>query len=1239
MAQSFPLEPDRPVADQTRTELTLARIGRAWSAAPLGREFTQALLDFLRSLASPSTLRSYSFSILEFFDWFQRRSGRIPTPAQVRRADAAEYAAWLRTRARGLQKWHLEKDPDRRLSLAIFNVVAARPGSGIDHIRGELLRLPGFATYSPFGRVLTVDHPDHVAKTGGLGKKLACLARVRTLKRTPSVAELRRGDPPLELEFADGRPVPFNQLGLTVPIPDDVFSYFPPEVTTPEGADRASTMATRLSALSSFWARLTDNGENTGSGEPLLRHNIWTAQLKDAARKAPSHQAAARARTTPSFELFLRLLATTFYRSHGAGPPALAAAKAVFWGKPEPPRLKEPSFGDLRDRALLVFMVQTGVRAKELSVLTRGDVTGSPPVVSVLGKRGKRRVLRVPPPAALTLGELFRKIRHRAGGESERGDRAKALLEPTAPLLPAVAYWGANDWKATETGLTRPGIAMVLRRRAQKAGIPAGSPEFARAHPHGLRHLFAKVAADTGTGIHRIQAMMGHSSAATTGRYMEERDPEKLVVEAFVRESEAAADVPEGLPDLPPSRTEGVPSITPPSPARRRSREEPRAPELSRPLPPPALTFGAGETGLPDVMDTVVVMEEIESPPARRLQAPSPSTTRLEDTEWIAQARGEPLSEKEKAAAQAKCAGISDSSLRNMCLIYLLHWGEKGNVQALKKSGGRPTAQESARRRSSEDFVGNVEEEWGDEDWEDEEDDWAPSELEDLEEGEGAIEVDEREFALVASDVAGRIFTGKESGLAWFYGPSGRLRPQMPLLSPRQVGACSSERKDEICRGLISLWREWFTEDTERAAGGATKSDALVAWIGEALDASRQLEAVVKERGAQWVAPAADWKDTRYRGRKASPSPRMVFREHLEKQILNWFRAVAWRHPGPKVLARDQVAEPWHTMEDPFSDLPRAERVEAEDWITSLAGGIPRSTERIFPASGGYSASRAQVARVLSSFCSFGGRLDEYRGRSAGPWKVATYLNSRDRSKVPSEVATAFAPYEEAARKAVDEATGGGEREFDLRAAYKARPERSRQKKFMAIVLDLFGERAFNDSALRNVARCGDTALAGFGPMFTYSEGTIRHDEDFKRGFADEYGTHSECVARRIARELWEMKKRAPSRADRPREVKTAAEVARLYKIPCTPRQEVELKSLVRRAEEPGGIFRAWHEGRPSLSPAQSRTEVQEMFAEMGEETRVASHADFARKVFTPNPRKMTFQLPSPIHFVLAVRN
>jgi site-specific recombinase XerD len=62
-------------------------------------------------------------------------------------------------------------------------------------------------------------------------------------------------------------------------------------------------------------------------------------------------------------------------------------------------------------------------------------------------------------------------------------------------------------------------VREMLPRRARKAGIEK------RVHAHGLRHTGASELAQEGVALIDIQQQLGHSSAATTDRYLHQLNP------------------------------------------------------------------------------------------------------------------------------------------------------------------------------------------------------------------------------------------------------------------------------------------------------------------------------------------------------------------------------------------------------------------------------------------------------------------------------------------------------------------------------------------------------------------------------------------------------------------------------------------------------------------------------------------------------------------------------------------
>ena len=66
-------------------------------------------------------------------------------------------------------------------------------------------------------------------------------------------------------------------------------------------------------------------------------------------------------------------------------------------------------------------------------------------------------------------------------------------------------------------------VRNLLKRLAQKAGIEK------RVNPHGMRHSFAGELLNEGIGLKHIQVSLGHSSIATTSKYLEKFNPRETI--------------------------------------------------------------------------------------------------------------------------------------------------------------------------------------------------------------------------------------------------------------------------------------------------------------------------------------------------------------------------------------------------------------------------------------------------------------------------------------------------------------------------------------------------------------------------------------------------------------------------------------------------------------------------------------------------------------------------------------
>jgi site-specific recombinase XerD len=206
---------------------------------------------------------------------------------------------------------------------------------------------------------------------------------------------------------------------------------------------------------------------------------------------------------------------------------------------PEPHHLQRDQIGALfsslpegrpnaqRDRALLLFLYNTGARAQEASDLRVAHVElGRRPAVRLHGKGDKWRECPLWAETAHQLRELLR-----SQGTEHR---------PDAPVF-ASRNRGA---------LTRFGIYKIVRRHAAPLDGPPLGPRARKVTPHVFRHTTAVHLLESGVEINVVRAWLGHASLTSTHRYAE--IPARLK-EAALRLCEAPfeSDPPRQVPRQP----------------------------------------------------------------------------------------------------------------------------------------------------------------------------------------------------------------------------------------------------------------------------------------------------------------------------------------------------------------------------------------------------------------------------------------------------------------------------------------------------------------------------------------------------------------------------------------------------------------------------------------------------------------------------------------------------------------
>lgn len=163
-----------------------------------------------------------------------------------------------------------------------------------------------------------------------------------------------------------------------------------------------------------------------------------------------------------------------------------------------------PGFRNVRDRAILMLMAETGVRAQELLGMRAEDVTPLDCVGVVnRGKGGDGRRVQF---SAATATELDRYMRL----------RARAGWRPSDPL-----------WIGKSRPLDYKGLARTLKKRAEKAGVSGF-------HLHRLRHTAAVRWLRAGGSESGLMAQAGWKSREMIDRYVKTA-AEELAAEEFRR--------------------------------------------------------------------------------------------------------------------------------------------------------------------------------------------------------------------------------------------------------------------------------------------------------------------------------------------------------------------------------------------------------------------------------------------------------------------------------------------------------------------------------------------------------------------------------------------------------------------------------------------------------------------------------------------------------------------------------
>ena len=143
-----------------------------------------------------------------------------------------------------------------------------------------------------------------------------------------------------------------------------------------------------------------------------------------------------------------------------------------------------------RDRAVVLFLLDTGCRAAEFVALNIEDVDLVGGTVHIRQGKGKRE-------------------RTTYIGDGARNSLEECLDQRNNPE-PADPLWVSM---ARDTRLTDSGLRQMLRRLGKRASVD-------HCHPHTFRRTFALWSLRAGMNIYALQRIMGHSDLTVLRRYL-----------------------------------------------------------------------------------------------------------------------------------------------------------------------------------------------------------------------------------------------------------------------------------------------------------------------------------------------------------------------------------------------------------------------------------------------------------------------------------------------------------------------------------------------------------------------------------------------------------------------------------------------------------------------------------------------------------------------------------------------
>lgn len=152
---------------------------------------------------------------------------------------------------------------------------------------------------------------------------------------------------------------------------------------------------------------------------------------------------------------------------------------------------------DLRNKAIILMFLDTGLRLSELANIQLADVNFDQETIRVMGKGKKERVVRI--------------------GKTTQKALLRYLLARSDSQL---CLWVTEESKP----LTRDGVQSAIKKLCYRAGITDAKPG-----PHTFRHTAAIHCLRNGMGEFALQMMLGHATLRMTRRYVSTLGQEDMI--------------------------------------------------------------------------------------------------------------------------------------------------------------------------------------------------------------------------------------------------------------------------------------------------------------------------------------------------------------------------------------------------------------------------------------------------------------------------------------------------------------------------------------------------------------------------------------------------------------------------------------------------------------------------------------------------------------------------------------